>query len=138
MSAWTRWNGLSRDERRLRRRALAVTLVTRCQLPFRRLDAVRRSAKRLAGARATGHPASRDEVERAAVSAASRVPGARCLARAVTAEALLRAHGHPARLVLGVRCDGVEGIDAHAWVDSAGTPVVPSGEIGAYEPIPVP
>ena len=41
MNAWARWRGLTRQERRLRRRAFLITAAVRVQLPLRRLDAVR-------------------------------------------------------------------------------------------------
>lgn len=55
-----------------------------------------------------------------------RVPPYRntCLFRSVAECLVLRWHGHPAVLRIGVRPDdGPSGIAAHAWVESAGAPV---------------
>lgn len=63
-----------------------------------------------------------------AVAAASRrlpAPFRACLPQALAAEALLRRHGAPARLVIGVRRTGTAGgVQAHAWVLSGERVVV--------------
>jgi hypothetical protein len=58
-----------------------------------------------------------------------RVPRSNCLTRAVAASLLLRRHGHPATLRLGVsQTDGR--VAAHAWLESDGRPVV--GDAGTF------
>lgn len=53
-------------------------------------------------------------------------PLARCLPQALVAHVLLRRAGHPSRVVIGVaRGEDVQrALLAHAWVESAGVPVV--------------
>jgi len=63
----------------------------------------------------------------AAAAAARRLPSPfrSCLPQALAAEALLRRHGAPAELVIGVRQDGAGGaVRAHAWVVSGERVVV--------------
>ena len=55
---------------------------------------------------------------------AGRHRNSACLPRAVAITALARRAGIPADLVIGVRREGT-GLDAHAWVESNGTPVPP-------------
>jgi hypothetical protein len=63
----------------------------------------------------------RASVERIAwaVTVAGRyVPRSTCLVRALAAEAMLRACGHPACLHIGVARRPGGGLEAHAWVES--------------------
>jgi hypothetical protein len=60
----------------------------------------------------------------AVAHAAQFVPGATCLVQAMAARWLLHLGGHPSTLSLGVRRSDGEGIEAHAWLISAGQPVV--------------
>jgi hypothetical protein len=71
-----------------------------------------------------------------AVGAAARhVPGATCLAQALTAQALLALLGTTSTLHIGVSRRPAGGLDAHAWVRCMGMTVV--GGIGAagYAPL---
>jgi len=52
----------------------------------------------------------------------SRAPGAKCLARAMVGEALLRASGQAAEICIGVSAQGRFG--AHAWVEVGGRAVI--------------
>lgn len=94
------------------------------------LDPLRRRLRAMAGAgsRGTVTPAA---VGRAVASAALRLPGTACLARALAAEALLLRHGLPARLRVGV-AKGGGGLDAHAWTASGGEVVAGSGDLSRY------
>jgi hypothetical protein len=69
-----------------------------------------------------GHPVQRI---RRAISLVSRyVPGASCLTRALSAQALLRRDGHPASLHIGVAREDDGQLVAHAWVESNGRVVI--------------
>ncbi len=75
-----------------------------------------------------------------AVAAAARrlpAPFRDCLPQALVAEAMLKRHGAPAELVIGVRSGGVAGrVQAHAWVVS-GDRVVVGGldDLPTYVPL---
>ena len=99
----------------LKLRALAAIAATRCGLRVARWTTVRR----LLRPRRPGRAMAATRVARAVSAMARRIPGTGCLARSLVTEALLRRHGHAARLRLGVR-RGVSGIEAHAWVECAG------------------
>lgn len=73
-----------------------------------------------------------DRVGWAVRAADTHVPGTRaCLARALTAEALLSATGHCGTLHYGVANDG--GFAAHAWVERGGEVLVGETEdLGEY------
>ncbi len=70
------------------------------------------------------------------ISAVSRyVPGANCLTRAMAAEALLRRHGYPASLRIGVSKNSSDRLQAHAWVESGGTIVMGGDGIEGLTPL---
>lgn len=64
-------------------------------------------------------------------AASGRVPGAKCLVRAMVAEALLSASGHPAEICFGVSKEG--GFGAHAWVEVEGQTVIGGNADRPYE-----
>lgn len=86
----------------------------------------------------SGNDRSADEVVRAHAMAVHGRFGrsdAKCLPRAFGLTLLLRRHGHPAELVIGVRAErparGVE--EGHAWVEIDGRPIAePAGKTDAY------
>jgi Transglutaminase-like superfamily len=61
-----------------------------------------------------------------------RVPGARCLARAVAAEAILDRGGRAPEVRIGARRDTHGGLEAHAWVEVDGRVVVGAAERAAF------
>ncbi len=107
-------------------------------LPVQRLRLLLRlAATRLPGAR---RRADAPERVRWALAVVRRLlPGARCLAQALAAEALL-AHGDfPARLRIGVpRAGRPRRLAAHAWLELDGKVVVGGARApSTYEPVPV-
>lgn len=112
---------LEPTERRLLLEAALVVTMVRLGLAAAGFPAVRRWRLPLAPrppARSGTRPL-RDRIAWAVAAAGRHLPGrTTCLARALAAELLLRRHGHPARLVIGVGRDGAEGFRAHAWVES--------------------
>ena len=54
----------------------------------------------------------------------SRLPGTTCLVEALAANCMMRRRGHSPALKIGVRRGAGVGIDAHAWVECAGTVVI--------------
>ena len=71
-------------------------------------------------------------VERAAV----RIPGASCLTQALAAHLLLRKHGHPSRLCLGVARTEGKKFRAHAWLESQGRIVIGADGVAALTRLP--
>ncbi len=74
---------------------------------------------------AHGHARDSLPVERiawAVTAAGRRIPGATCLAQALTAQVLLARYGHVAQLRVGV-ARATEGIEAHAWLERYGVPI---------------
>ena len=113
-----------------------IALVLRL-LPFRTL---RRIAASL------GHPPARparrphpsaDRIAWAITVASRYLPGTRsCLPQALAAELLLRRHGHPATLRLGVARNDGRDFRAHAWVESEGRVVFGATHQPGYTPLP--
>jgi len=128
IGSWRRWRRLAPADRDLRRRAFVLLAAARAGAPLLGLEPLRRRLRALAG-RSPARDANPGAVGRAVESAALRLPGSRCLARALAAEALLLRHGLPATLRLGVARDGGAGIEAHAWVLSGGVAVAGGGDL---------
>jgi hypothetical protein len=117
MSLLRRFSALSAPEKALFIEAGALTVCIRAALwllPYPKLLAwLERRTFRLGG------PVSRERIA-GAVSFVSRyVPRATCLTQALAAEVLLRAHGYPALVRIGVAPKD-RMIEAHAWVESEG------------------
>jgi hypothetical protein len=126
MKRLRRLTALSPVEQRLL--GAAVVLLWTCRLGLRLVafPKLERLLARLSEARVAqrGDPRDLDLVKTAIERAALGAPGAKCLARALAAQALLVWRGHPAELRLGV-CRNAEGrLEAHAWVQSGGRVVV--------------
>jgi hypothetical protein len=122
-------------ERRLLIRTAIVLGLVRAGLwflPFRTLTALlRRNRPRLRPAGA----ASPHSI-RWAIRVASRyVPGATCLAQALTALILLEGAGFPARFYIGVARNGEKPFQAHAWVKSQDDIIVGGHELQQYTPL---
>jgi hypothetical protein len=114
----------------LRARAALLVAAAAAAIRLLPLRTARRLAARLAGApSAPPAPGERDRIGRAVAGAARRIPGATCLARAVAAEALLRARGLPAALHVAWDARGGR-LDAHAFAASGGVPVGDGGAGG--------
>jgi len=96
-------------------------------LPF---TSVRRHLDRVAGrgrrreAGAPGREVDAGRIIWAVRAAASRLPGTTCLIEALAADTMLRRCGHPSSLKIGVRRGSLTPLDAHAWVECHGRPVV--------------
>jgi len=86
------------------------------------------------------HPASSDDLDKVswAVNQASRLmPKVKCLARALTAQVLLRWRGCCADLRIGVAKSESGKLEAHAWVESQGRIIVGSlADLSRYTPLP--
>jgi len=113
---------LSRSEVLLLLEVALVVATVRAALWICPYDQVRHSLKkRRAGSK---DQASSATIGRFVSAVARYIPGANCLTRAVAAEALLRSHGHDARLRIGVSKNEADALLAHAWVESGGDIVI--------------
>jgi hypothetical protein len=103
---------------------IALTL-----LPFRAVHRFVASRKR-----GVHRNVSREEIARAVMSAARRVPRATCLTQVLAAALLCARHGHATELRLGVmKTDGR--MAAHAWLESDGRAVFGEPEPGTFVPL---
>lgn len=129
-----RFARMPRAERRLVWPALWRLLVVRACLA---LLGFRRSMRLLG--RCTSPPVTNPDwlpALRALVRAGSRLPGTRCLARAMALRWWMRRAGLPAELVIGVRAGGDNSPDVHAWVNFDGRDWDwPLDRPGQYRPI---
>jgi len=89
-------------------------------LPFRLLRRLAEGAP----ARSAGARPAPERIGWAVQVASSCVPRATCLSQALAAQRLMRRHGYPAALRIGVMRDGAGQIAAHAWVESGGAVIV--------------
>lgn len=131
---------LDASERRLVIRCACVLVAMRLGarlMPVRRLHALVARRARGRGGQASRSHHSAERIAWAVRAAALVIPGATCLPRALTAWMMLRRHGHPAQLRIGIaRADG-NSFAGHAWVESDGE-IVLGGENGLrYTPMHV-
>jgi len=110
---------LPREERRLLWPGLGYVLIARISLA---LFGLKRTLRLLDGqAGEGGRNADWEAPARAIVRAGSRVPGVRCLARAIALRWWMRRAGEPAELIIGMNPGAQGQPDMHAWVQSLGT-----------------
>ncbi|MCG6136157.1 MAG: lasso peptide biosynthesis B2 protein [Nostoc sp. LLA-1] len=65
------------------------------------------------------------------------VPGAKCLARALTTQVLMRRYGHSGELRLGVAKAETGKLEAHAWIESQGLVIIGNiPDLSRYMPLP--
>lgn len=134
MGALRRFSQLDRGQRTLALRALAWIPLARCALrllPFGRV-------RGLFGWLARGHlltGCSAEEIRWAVLGASWRLPGTRCLPRALVMQTLLRRAGIPAELRIGVARAPGEEFAAHAWVECSGQPFLEHEPVTTYTPL---
>ena len=98
-------------------------------LPFAARARALRSAPRAASRWRAAPPS---EIRWAVLAAARRLPGTRCLPRALALQALLRQAGVASELRIGVAKDPRGGLVAHAWVDCGGEPFLADEDLSPY------
>ena len=116
---------LPAERRRMLMSALRLLWFVRVGLwamSFRRLRHVLKRMERTAGD--AGPSASLDELLWCIESTARYVPAATCLTRSLAAQVLLRRHGLPSTLRIGVARGHRGTIEAHAWVECDGRVVI--------------
>jgi len=113
---------LPAHERFALRNAVLLLLLIRLGLtvlPLKRLAGILRATKRVLPRNPAGASLTPELISWAVKRASRYVPGGEnCLARALTAKALLEHAGYPAALHIGVLRNGAGCIRAHAWVKS--------------------
>jgi hypothetical protein len=126
MGAWTRLLALDRADRRLLLQASALMLALHAGVRLFPFALVRRCLDRIASDARRGpqRGASRDRIVWAVRAAGARLPRTTCLIEALAADTMLRRGGYPSTLRIGVRRGASLSLDAHAWVECDGRPVI--------------
>lgn len=97
---------------------------------FRRVTAWRERFARVRSA--SGEPREWIRRVRYAIRRANgRVPGAKCLADAFTAQVMLARRGVTSELKIGVKKEG-DALDAHAWLEREGRCIVGEGQLEEF------
>jgi hypothetical protein len=139
MNRWFKRRPLS--EIRLFVQAWFALTVTRLALRRVPLPSLRRWVWRALSARPlpAGARLPMARVLRCAAAAVRLMPvPSTCLATAIVVQALLRRHGYPADLRIGVRRPAEGLFAAHAWLEQEGAVVVggPASIVGQYQSLP--
>ncbi len=121
---------------RARRLAIAAFLLagTRVSLAVLPYAWVARIVDRLTRAPAWLRARSPARVAADVTVAARVLPGAACLAQALTTTVLLAWQGSPSTVRLGVRRDGRD-MAAHAWVEHEGVVLLGGPDVSSYVPL---
>jgi Transglutaminase-like superfamily len=114
---------LPMERRRLLAEALISIVTLRAGLRLLPFTTVRRWTRRWTATK-SGAIDRPGDVVWAVDAIGSRIPGTTCLVEALTADWMLRRRGYTPALQIGVRHGAVMSIDAHAWVEYAGTVVI--------------
>ena len=97
-------------------------------LPFRVVH-------RLVGARGSSPRRRTVPIDQIVHAVKTAAPRATCLAQALAASLLLSRYGHDATLRVGVAKDVDGRVHAHAWLESAGVPILGEPEPGTFQPL---
>jgi len=135
MSTLARYLHLPHRQRRLLHTALAGLIRFRIRLALLPLRRLQRPSSKTPNLDLTG--ATLDELRWAVLAAARRLPGTRCLPRALALQALMARAGLPAQLCIGVAKDQNAALEAHAWVLHQGAPVFDEPELERYRVLSV-
>lgn len=135
MSILARYLRLPARRKRLLHAALARLILFRIGLALLPLPTLQRLSAKASPRSLAGAPL--DELRWAVLAAARRLPGTKCLARALALQALMARAGLPAQLCIGVAKDGGASLEAHAWVLHEGAPVFEEPELARYSVLSV-
>jgi hypothetical protein len=126
MAAWKRLRALGSDDRRLVLEAGALMLALQGAVRLLPFAAVRRCLDRIArqGERRACNSETRVRIVWAVRAVGTRLPATTCLIEALAADTMLRRAGYSSTLRIGVRRGASMSLDAHAWVECDGTPVI--------------
>jgi len=109
--------------------ALKWLILSRIGLAFFALPALQRRFSKISK-RSLGTPL--DELRWAVLAGARRLPGTKCLARALALQALMARAGISGQLCIGVAKESCDALEAHAWVLHEGVPVFDEPELERY------
>jgi len=122
---------LSAEDRQTLLQAAVSLLLIQLGLRCLSLGQVQQVVSRVLWRSTSAPPARR--VAWAIDSAARRVRGSTCLARALAGQVLLAHYGYNARLRIGVRkSNGAHALQAHAWVTCDGETLIGGPEVTHY------
>ena len=124
------WTQMPPARRRLARQAAVALPVAIAAIRSLGTDRARHMMPRLPWRLRRSDAAT--EVGWAIEAVGRRVPGARCLAKAVAAEAILDRAGRAPDMHIGARRSSDGELEAHAWVEVGGSVVVGADEREAF------
>jgi hypothetical protein len=130
MSTLARYLRLSADRKHCLHAALAWLILFRIGLTLLPLQTLQRFSPKVSTKRSG--IASLDALRWAVLAAARRLPGTRCLPRALTLQAMMARVGLPAQLCIGVAKEPASPLEAHAWVLHEGVPVFDEPDLPRY------
>jgi hypothetical protein len=129
-SSIARYLRLPLRRKRLLHAALARLILVRVGLAILPLQTLQRLSSKTSRHDLAG--ASLDELRWALLAVARRLPGTRCLPRALALQGLLARAGLAGQLCIGVAKDPGTALEAHAWVLHEGVPVLDEPELARY------
>jgi hypothetical protein len=126
MTMWQRLRALTPFDRRLLLEAGTLMCALQVCLRLLPFTSVRRGLDAIASWRVQPESgmASAARIVWAVQAAGARLPATTCLVEALAADTLLRRHGAASTLRIGVRRGSPLSLDAHAWVECDGTPII--------------
>jgi hypothetical protein len=129
---WTlvRYLRLPPSRKRLLHAAFARLIFARIGLIFLPLPTLQRRFSQVRKHDLAG--TSLEALRWAVLAVARRIPGTRCLPRALALHALMARAGLPARLCIGVAKESDSALAAHAWVLHEGMPVFDEPDLARY------
>jgi len=130
MSTLARYLRLPLRRKHLLHAALAWLILFRIGLAVVPLRSLQRPSSKTSRRDLAG--ASLAELRWAVLAAARRLPGTKCLARALALQALMARAGLPAQLCIGVAKGSGGALEAHAWVLHEGASVFDEPELERY------
>jgi hypothetical protein len=130
-----RYLRLPARRKRLLHASLAWLILFRIGLALLPLPTLQRQSSKISRRDLRG--TSLDELRWAVLAAARRLPGTRCLPRALALQALMARAGIPGQLCIGVAKESGSALEAHAWVLHEGVPVLDEPELARYSVLSV-
>lgn len=100
--------------------------------PFKDLQAELAARAAKAAMRSSSPAAAASQVGDAVASAARFVPGARCVAQSLAAQAMLVRRGVPSALQFGFRRAEDGSVEGHAWLEATGRIVAGDGDLRGF------
>jgi Transglutaminase-like superfamily len=130
MSTLARYLRLPSDRKRHLHAALGWLILFRIGLMLVPLRTLQRLSPKISNKRSGA--ASLEALRWALLAAARRLPGTRCLPRALALQAMMAREGLPSQLCIGVAKEPASPLEAHAWVVHAGVPVFDEPDLPRY------